>query len=149
MSEYRDFSGSDDAHDKQIYPEHKPFEESTPGTSQVQNQKDTGGGGTHLHGAVDGPVHTGTGDINILFQSAEKTEHELSKAEPALQSMLNYLGQSSIGKAITGPLRFTLSFAFIVGSVLLIMWLFPENVTNTLIGIYLLGLIIWWISSES
>ncbi len=101
---------------------------------------------TEFYVPVTGPVHTGSGDINI--QPVETEEQTQSKKEPRFESVMNYLGQSSIGKAIKGSLRFTLQFTFIVGSILFIKWILPANIADTLVGIYLFGLIIWWITKE-
>ncbi len=102
---------------------------------------------TDFHDSVTGPIHTGSGNINI-HPSVERIEQTQSKKESSLESTLNYLGKSSVGRAIKGPLRFTLAFAFIVGSVLFVKWIFPPNTADTLISIYLFALLIWWIIKE-
>ncbi len=100
---------------------------------------------TGFHAPVTGPVHTGSGDINI--HSVEINEPPPPKPPP-LASIADYLGQSSIGRAIKGPLRFTLVFAFVVGSVLFIQWAFPADIADMLVAVYLLALLIWWIAKD-
>ena len=151
MNNFNQHSTSGDDYNEDATENSSNGEDFSKGTIPTQNQRDSSNSGkteTHLHSNVDGLVHTGTGDINVHYPPPEAREGTQSKKKSTLESILNYLSQSSIGKGIAGPLRFTLVFAFIVTSILLIRWIFPDNLADTLIGIYVLGLIIWWIAKE-
>ncbi|MCA9948971.1 MAG: hypothetical protein KDE48_04960, partial [Anaerolineales bacterium] len=75
---------------------------------------------THFHDKVDGPVHTGIGDININYESANRGEQNSQiKVESNTDFLLNTITQSIVWKAVRGLIRVTLRFAFIIGSMYL------------------------------
>lgn len=98
---------------------------------------------TSFHGSVSGTIHTGSGDINIDNRPSEKAE----KAT-LFMSILNYLGESGLGRAIKEPLTFVVYFAMIVGSIFFVNWIVPDSVADTVTAIYVFVLIIWWITKE-